>query len=162
MIYLCCTVYMYTFCFLSGKLTQIADKEIKGAAYSLCEFNGKLLASVNSTVSTKTNPTLFCCSYSPYGMCPPNAGLMLARRLRRRSNINPALVYLIQPSPLKPFSMGAVFRRQNLKRLKVTYICLFENEHANLRLNTPFTPNYIDLMCYKKNKEKIASHSSFI
>lgn len=38
------------FHYTDGKLTQIADKEIKGAAYSLCEFNGKLLASVNSTV----------------------------------------------------------------------------------------------------------------
>jgi len=34
-----------------GKLSQVAEKEIKGAAYSLCEFNGKLLASVNSAVS---------------------------------------------------------------------------------------------------------------
>jgi len=30
----------------------VAEKEIKGAAYSLCEFNGKLLASVNSAVSS--------------------------------------------------------------------------------------------------------------
>jgi len=36
---------------LAGKLTQVAEKEIKGAAYSMCEFNGKLLASVNSAVS---------------------------------------------------------------------------------------------------------------
>jgi CPSF A subunit region. len=34
-----------------GKLQQIAEKEIKGACYSMCEFNGKLLASINSTVS---------------------------------------------------------------------------------------------------------------
>lgn len=33
-----------------GKLTQIAEKEIKGACYSLVEFNGKVLASINSTV----------------------------------------------------------------------------------------------------------------
>jgi len=33
-----------------GKVTQIAEEEITGAAYTLCEFNGKLLASVNSTV----------------------------------------------------------------------------------------------------------------
>ncbi|KAI5740244.1 hypothetical protein M8J76_002026 [Diaphorina citri] len=33
-----------------GKLQQIAEKEIKGACYSMCEFNGKLLASINSTV----------------------------------------------------------------------------------------------------------------
>ena len=31
-------------------MTQVAEKEIKGAAYTLCEFNGKLLASINSTV----------------------------------------------------------------------------------------------------------------
>ncbi|BFZ05163.1 hypothetical protein BsWGS_08202 [Bradybaena similaris] len=33
-----------------GKLAMIAEKEIKGAAYSMVSFNGKLLASVNSTV----------------------------------------------------------------------------------------------------------------
>lgn len=37
--------------YFSGKLNQIAEKEIKGAAYTLVEFNGKLLASINSTVS---------------------------------------------------------------------------------------------------------------
>ena len=35
-----------------GKLAQVAEKEIKGAAYTLVEFNGKLLASINSTVSS--------------------------------------------------------------------------------------------------------------
>lgn len=35
-----------------GKLTTVAEKEVKGACYSLVEFNGKLLASINSTVST--------------------------------------------------------------------------------------------------------------
>ncbi|ESO97964.1 hypothetical protein LOTGIDRAFT_209160 [Lottia gigantea] len=39
-------VFQYT----DGKLSQVAEKEIKGAAYTLVEFNGKLLASVNSTV----------------------------------------------------------------------------------------------------------------
>lgn len=33
-----------------GKLHQMAEKEVKGACYSLSEFNGKLLASINSTV----------------------------------------------------------------------------------------------------------------
>ncbi|KAB0803831.1 hypothetical protein PPYR_00801 [Photinus pyralis] len=33
-----------------NKLTPISEKEIKGACYSLAEFNGKLLASINSTV----------------------------------------------------------------------------------------------------------------
>ncbi|XP_050685105.1 DNA damage-binding protein 1 isoform X1 [Leptidea sinapis] len=33
-----------------GKLTQVAEKEIKGGCYTLVEFNGKLLASINSTV----------------------------------------------------------------------------------------------------------------
>ncbi|XP_014287545.1 DNA damage-binding protein 1 [Halyomorpha halys] len=33
-----------------GKLHQAAEKEVKGACYSLSEFNGKLLASINSTV----------------------------------------------------------------------------------------------------------------
>lgn len=39
---------MYQWC--DGKLNQVAEKEIKGACYSLVEFNGKLLASINSTV----------------------------------------------------------------------------------------------------------------
>jgi len=38
------------FQYADGKLTQVAEKEIRGAAYSLVEFNGKLLASINSTV----------------------------------------------------------------------------------------------------------------
>lgn len=33
-----------------GKLVQVAEKEIKGGCYSLVEFNGKLLAAINSTV----------------------------------------------------------------------------------------------------------------
>ncbi|XP_037294045.1 DNA damage-binding protein 1 isoform X2 [Manduca sexta] len=33
-----------------GKLVQVAEKEIKGGCYTLVEFNGKLLASINSTV----------------------------------------------------------------------------------------------------------------
>ncbi|XP_071542214.1 DNA damage-binding protein 1 [Panulirus ornatus] len=38
------------FSFAEGKLQQVAEKEIKGACYSLCEFQGKLLASISSTV----------------------------------------------------------------------------------------------------------------
>ncbi|XP_030845179.1 DNA damage-binding protein 1 [Strongylocentrotus purpuratus] len=38
------------FQYSDGKLQEIAEKEIKGAPYSLVEFNGKLLASVNSVV----------------------------------------------------------------------------------------------------------------
>jgi len=38
------------FQYSDGKLNQIAEKEVRGAPYSLVEFNGKLLASVNSTV----------------------------------------------------------------------------------------------------------------
>ena len=37
--------------FVSGKLVQVAEKEVKGAVYSLVEFNGKVLAGINSTVS---------------------------------------------------------------------------------------------------------------
>ena len=43
------------FLYQDGKLQQIAEKEIKGACYSLVEFNGRLLASINSTVSETTN-----------------------------------------------------------------------------------------------------------
>lgn len=39
------------FQYQDGKLHQVAEKEIKGACYSLVEFNGRLLASINSTVS---------------------------------------------------------------------------------------------------------------
>lgn len=35
---------------LLGKLQTVAEKEVKGAVYSMVEFNGKLLASINSTV----------------------------------------------------------------------------------------------------------------
>ena len=42
---------MLLFVLSTGKLVQVGEKEIKGAAYSLAEFNGKLLASINSTVS---------------------------------------------------------------------------------------------------------------
>lgn len=38
------------FQFTDGKLNQITEKEIRGAAYALVEFNGKLLAGINSTV----------------------------------------------------------------------------------------------------------------
>lgn len=41
---------LLVFLWADGKLTQISEKEIKGACYSLAEFNGKLLASINSTV----------------------------------------------------------------------------------------------------------------
>ncbi|XP_050444479.1 DNA damage-binding protein 1 [Adelges cooleyi] len=34
----------------SSKLTQITEKEVKGACYAMAEFNGKLLAAVNCTV----------------------------------------------------------------------------------------------------------------
>lgn len=33
-----------------NKLVQVSEKEIKGACYSLASFNGKLLATINSTV----------------------------------------------------------------------------------------------------------------
>ncbi len=33
-----------------GKFNQVAEKEIKGCCYSLCHFNKKLLAAINSTV----------------------------------------------------------------------------------------------------------------
>lgn len=36
---------------VEGKLVQVAEKEVKGAVYSLVEFNGKLLAGINSMVS---------------------------------------------------------------------------------------------------------------
>ncbi|KAM9409279.1 DNA damage-binding protein 1 [Pholidichthys leucotaenia] len=38
------------FHYTDGKLQAVAEKEVKGAVYSMGEFNGKLLASINSTV----------------------------------------------------------------------------------------------------------------
>ncbi|KAL1501062.1 hypothetical protein ABEB36_006460 [Hypothenemus hampei] len=38
------------FQWIDNKLVQVSEKEIKGACYSLRPFNGKLLASINSTV----------------------------------------------------------------------------------------------------------------
>lgn len=55
------------FQWLDNKLVQIAEKEVKGAPYSLCEFNGKLLAGINSTVRlyewTKERELQNECSY---------------------------------------------------------------------------------------------------
>ncbi|EAT46411.1 AAEL002407-PB [Aedes aegypti] len=36
--------------YADGNLTQVSEKEIKGSCYSLVEFNGRVLASINSTV----------------------------------------------------------------------------------------------------------------
>eukprot|EP00111_Clytia_hemisphaerica_P011207 TCONS_00032834-protein len=36
---------------VEGKLLQVSSKDVKGAVYSVLEFNGKLLTSINSTVS---------------------------------------------------------------------------------------------------------------
>ncbi|XP_052801738.1 DNA damage-binding protein 1-like [Mya arenaria] len=53
-----------------GKVSQIAEEEIPGAAYSLSEFNGKLLTSVNSTVrlfewrTAEKELKLECCHYN--------------------------------------------------------------------------------------------------
>ncbi|RXG55188.1 DNA damage-binding protein 1 [Armadillidium vulgare] len=38
------------FSYHDAKLTQVAEKEIKGACYRLCEFQGKLLAAIANTV----------------------------------------------------------------------------------------------------------------
>ncbi|XP_048584985.1 DNA damage-binding protein 1 [Nematostella vectensis] len=50
-----------------GKLVQVAEKEVKGAVYSLVEFNGKVLAGINSTVSifewTADKELRYECSY---------------------------------------------------------------------------------------------------
>lgn len=35
---------------IDGRLQQVAEKDVKGAPYTLMEFNGKLLAGINSTV----------------------------------------------------------------------------------------------------------------
>lgn len=58
------------FHFHEGKLNQVAEEEITGAAYTLLEFNGKLLASINSTVrlfewrTAEKELKLECCHYN--------------------------------------------------------------------------------------------------
>uniref|UniRef100_A0A8B9NMW5 DNA damage-binding protein 1 n=1 Tax=Accipiter nisus TaxID=211598 RepID=A0A8B9NMW5_9AVES len=47
------------FHYSDGKLQSLAEKEVKGAVYSMVEFNGKLLASINSTVGLLQVPDLF-------------------------------------------------------------------------------------------------------
>ena len=37
-----------------GKLTTVAEKEVKGACYSLVDFNSKILAAINNVVSLPT------------------------------------------------------------------------------------------------------------
>ena len=36
---------------VTGKLIQVTSKDVKGAVYCLLEFNGKVLAGINSAVS---------------------------------------------------------------------------------------------------------------
>lgn len=38
------------FQYSEGKLQQIAEKDVRGACYTLAGFNGKILAGINSTV----------------------------------------------------------------------------------------------------------------
>jgi hypothetical protein len=64
------------FQYQDGKLHQVAEKEIKGACYSLVEFNGRLLASINSTVRqqehlSELNLNTNIC-FSSFGIVPPN------------------------------------------------------------------------------------------
>lgn len=56
-----------------GKLQTVAERELKGAPYSLAEFNGKLLAAVNSSVrlfewSSGDKELRLECSYFNYIM----------------------------------------------------------------------------------------------
>ena len=46
------------FQWIDGKLTTGAEKEIKGACYSLVEYNSRILASINNVVSSS-----FSCCY---------------------------------------------------------------------------------------------------
>lgn len=63
--------------FIPGKLQSLAEKEVKGAVYSMVEFNGKLLASINSTVGLSQDPDLFWERVSELEAAP--AARMLAR-----------------------------------------------------------------------------------
>lgn len=52
--------------FPPGKLQTVAEKEVKGAVYSMVEFNGKLLASINSTVSAPSGLRPHLCPQSAF------------------------------------------------------------------------------------------------
>ena len=48
-----------------GKLTTVAEKEVKGACYSLVDFNSKILAAINNAVRLKSySSNLFYLSFS--------------------------------------------------------------------------------------------------
>ena len=49
-VYFTVVPYLHVFFLITGKLTQVAEKEVKGAVFSLAEFNGKIAAGINSTV----------------------------------------------------------------------------------------------------------------
>lgn len=50
-----------------GKFHTVAEKDIKGACYSLCHFNNKLLAAINSTVNLENSVVSLMKSH--YEMC---------------------------------------------------------------------------------------------
>lgn len=59
-------ILLFLFFFLTGKLQTVAEKEVKGAVYSMVEFNGKLLASINSTVSGAFDGVQTCGAADPF------------------------------------------------------------------------------------------------
>lgn len=48
----------------------MAEKEVKGAVYSMVEFNGKLLASINSTVRPSHGLSSLSCAPGPQAFSP--------------------------------------------------------------------------------------------
>lgn len=56
----------------------MAEKEVKGAVYSMVEFNGKLLASINSTVSPPSGLSLRPPSTEPGSRAFSPSGLGLS------------------------------------------------------------------------------------
>lgn len=67
-----------------GKLQTVAEKEVKGAVYSMVEFNGKLLASINSTVRpSRSGLSSPGCTHCPQAVSPLSWGVCLVLMIKQ-------------------------------------------------------------------------------
>ena len=90
--------YAFVIVFILGKLVQISSKEVKGAVFSVLEFNGKLLAAINSTV------LIFFCEYFWYRfLCYYNP----LRHIYRQSSY--AIIFRLQFCPFQVQSLKNVW-----------------------------------------------------
>jgi hypothetical protein len=58
---LCSCFIVSIFSLITGKLTQVAEKEVRGAVFSLAEFNGRIAAGINSTVCSVLDKKKLAC-----------------------------------------------------------------------------------------------------